>query len=444
MKRIKWVLWLFLAILSGAWLLADTLSPEPFHYFSFREVFVQYTGTLAMATMSLAMLLAARPKWLERPLNGLDKMYRLHKWLGIAGLLFAVTHWWWAQGTKWMVGWGWLDRPVRGAGAEQALPGFEQWLRSQRGLAETLGEWVFYVMAILIVLALVKRFPYHLFKKTHHWLALGYLVLVYHSTVLVKPDYWTEPVGWILAILMLGGSLSAIQVLSGRVGRRLTTQGTIASLIDYPRLGVIEGAVELRDRWAGHAPGQFAFVTSNMREGAHPYTIASSWDPAEHRLVFIVKALGDHTRRLRDRLEVGMPVRVEGPYGCFDFDDDNPRQIWVGAGIGITPFIARMKHLARAPGQQTIDLFHVTDDSDPVAFDKLAADAAAAGVTLHLIVTPRDGRLSAERIRAAVPDWSEASLWFCGPNEFGRTLYRDFLKAGMSPADFHRELFEMR
>jgi len=29
------------------------------------------------------MILATRPKWLERPLGGLDKMYQLHKWTGI-------------------------------------------------------------------------------------------------------------------------------------------------------------------------------------------------------------------------------------------------------------------------------------------------------------------------------------------------------------------------
>src|SRR5690606_14077722 len=41
-------------------------------------------------------------------------------------------------------------------GAGQQLTGLEAWFRSQRGLAETLGEWAFYAAAVLIVLALVK------------------------------------------------------------------------------------------------------------------------------------------------------------------------------------------------------------------------------------------------------------------------------------------------
>ena len=99
---------------------------------------------------------------------------------------------------------------------------------------------------------------------------------------------------------------------------------------------MLQTTVVLQDGWHGHAAGQFAFVTSDRREGAHPYTIASAWNPADRRLVFITKALGDHTLRLRHWLRVGMPVTVEGPYGCFDFEDTLSHQIWVGAGIGIT------------------------------------------------------------------------------------------------------------
>ena len=68
----------------------------------------------------------------------------------------------------------------------------------------------------------------------------------------------------------------------------------------------------------------------------------SAWDPKNPMVQFITKALGDHTSTLHERLKPGMPVTVEGPYGCFTFDDTPPRQIWVGGGIGITPFIARL------------------------------------------------------------------------------------------------------
>jgi predicted ferric reductase len=268
--------------------------------------------------------------------------------------------------------------------------------------------------------------------------------LAYHTVVLTKIDYWRQPVGWMLAVLLLIGSVAAVLSLMGRIGADRKVRGSIVSIIDYPALRVLETTIVLEAGWRGHAAGQFAFVTSDMKEGAHPYTIASAWNPTDQRLTFITKALGDHTSRLRERLKTGMPVTVEGPYGCFDFEDKQPRQIWVGAGIGITPFVARLKHRATTPDAKAIDLFHPTADFEQAAIDRLTADAAAAGVRLHLLVDGKDGRLNGELIRTAVPDWRSASFWFCGPPGFGQALREDFSAHGLPPERFHQELFQMR
>jgi predicted ferric reductase len=447
MKRIIWTFWIFLLALSGLWLMADTLWPAQPDFFALRTVWVQYSGVLSMGAMSLAMVLAARPMWLEQRLDGLDKMYRLHKWLGITGLVTAIAHWLWAQGAKWALGWGWLTRPERKAGgAVEAMGAIEAALRSYRGLAEHIGEWAFYAAAALIALALIERFPYRLFVKTHKLIALAYLALVAHSVGTVEFDYWSQPVGWAMAALLAAGTVSAALVLLGRVGASRTAHGVIESLRHYPALNVLQTTLRLDEGWRGHRPGQFAFAMSNPREGPHPYTIASAWDAVDRRLTFITKALGDHTRTLPARLRVGDRVKVEGPYGCFTFDDDKPRQIWIGAGIGITPFIARMGFLAQSGvrGAQVIDLFHPTTEHDPAAIDQLRADAEAAGVRLHLLIGDQDGRLSGERLRATIPEWKEASVWFCGPVAFARALRADLIAHGLAADDFHQELFHMR
>ncbi|MCO5117790.1 MAG: ferric reductase, partial [Burkholderiaceae bacterium] len=87
---------------------------------------------------------------------------------------------------------------------------------------------------------------------------------------------------------------------------------------------------------------------------------------------------------------------------------------------------------------------HTTRDEDPAALALLEADARAAGVQLHVLVDARDGLLSAERIRTAVPGWREASFWFCGPTGFGEALRRDLVAHGLPAGRFHQELFEMR
>lgn len=445
MKKIKYALLIVLLVPTGLWLLADTLLPDPFSYFSFRRVFIQYSGVIAMTVMSVAILLALRPKWVEPYFNGLDKMYRLHKWLGISALVFAVSHWWFAKGTKWMVGWGWLERPERRPRGNAPDLGFWEGLfRSQRHLAESIGEWAFYAVALLIVLALIKRFPYRWFAKTHTLLAITYLLFVFHTVILLKFEYWTQPIAWLVAALLLGGTIAAVLVLTGRVGAKRKVNGKITELEYHSDMRVMEVTVEMDEGWPGHKAGQFAFAMSDKKEGPHPYTIASAWNPDTRLIRFIIKELGDHTSRLNHRLSVGLPITMEGPYGKFDFTDDKPRQIWIGAGIGVTPFIARMKRLADEQDGKVIDFFHPTAQINEVVRQKLSADVEASKVTLHLMVDDEDGHLDAERIRAAVPDWQQASIWFCGPPAFGEALRRDFIQYGLDADHFHQELFKLR
>ncbi len=451
MGRIKIVFWTVLALVAGLWLAADPDALQATGFLGLRGSMVQLSGLLGMACMSLAMILALRPRWPERWIGGLDRMYRLHKWLGIGGLVLAIVHWLWSQGPKWAVGLGWLARPERGARPVPANMA-EEVLRSWRGVAEDVGEWVFYAAVLLIAVALIRRIPYRLFYKTHRLLAVAYLVLVFHAGVLMDFSYWASPLGLVVAVLLANGTWAAVIVLLRRVGAGRKVGGTITRLQYYPDLHVLEGEIAALPDWPGHKPGQFAFVTSDDNHEAHPFTIASAWNPSDRRLTFITKALGDYTRGLPDALRIGQPVSVEGPYGCFTFDDGLPRQIWVGGGIGITPFIARLKQLAMdrqayasRPRAQAIDLFHTTADWSDDAIAKLTADAAAAGVRLHVLHDPQDGRLTGDRIRAEVPDWQQASIWFCGPPGFGAALRQDFARHGLPTGRrFHQELFEMR
>jgi predicted ferric reductase len=444
MKPIQYTLWGLFLLLTAFWLLADTFYPQPFTYFALREVLVQYTGIIAAGAMSVSLLLALRLKWLETRLGGLDKMYRLHKWLGIAGLGAALLHWWWAQGSKWMVDWGWLQRPERKKPLVDDPGVIEGWLRAQRDLAEHVGEWAFYAAAILIALALVRRFPYHLFIRTHKWLAALFLILAWHGLVLMKFSYWARPVGWLVAALLLAGVLAAVQILRGRIGAGRKTPGRVTTLARHLGSETLAVEIELESGWKGHAAGQFAFVTFLAREGAHPYTIASAWHADARRITFMIKALGDHTRDILENLRAGDPVTVEGPYGCFTFAGPEKRQIWIGAGIGITPFVARLKALAPTPGKQEIDLFHPVHSCPAPVVDEFHAAARAAAVRLHVVISERDGRLTGEKIRATVPDWTNASFWFCGPADFGRLLRADFIAHGLAADAFHQEWFEMR
>jgi predicted ferric reductase len=79
--------------LSGLWLLSLESGAFAQGFWATRTTLVYGTGVLALGLMSVGVILAARPVWFETPLGGLDKFYRLHKWLGISALGFAIAHW---------------------------------------------------------------------------------------------------------------------------------------------------------------------------------------------------------------------------------------------------------------------------------------------------------------------------------------------------------------
>jgi predicted ferric reductase len=438
--RIKVIFWTLCLGLTAFWLDAD-------HFWSARALqpiqisFVNYTGIIAMGVMAVALLLALRSVSVEPYVGGLDKSYRLHKWLGVAALVMVIAHWLWVQAPGLLQALGVVPAPARGAGAR--LPQGDSLMRALQGPARGLGQWCFYAAVILLVLALLKWFPYRRFIQTHRLLAIVYLLLVFHSLVLLKTSYWTYVISYLIAALMLAGSAAALYILVRRVGRTRQAVGQIQAVNAHQDGRILAVKVCLKDRWPGHDAGQFAFVKFHEEEEPHPFTISSSWrDDGE--LTFLIKELGDYTKTLAKTLLPGALVTVEGPYGQFNFNGGRQRQIWISAGIGITPFVSRMQQLAEHQDGRTIDLFHTTASRDARANEQLWRLATAANVRLHVWVSKEDGRLKAEHICRGVPEWKAADIWFCGPAEFGKALEEDFVAAGLDPASFHQELFHFR
>src|SRR3546814_2235018 len=114
MRNLRLTVWGLAAMVTLFWLLADLSVFRSSGFFAIRNTAVQYSGVLAIICMSVALILAIRPRWPEHWPGGLDKMNRNHKWLGIVALVTAMVHWLWAQGPKWAVGLGWLARTSRG------------------------------------------------------------------------------------------------------------------------------------------------------------------------------------------------------------------------------------------------------------------------------------------------------------------------------------------
>jgi len=437
LKRIVLPLSLLITVLWATLQPTEVLSvAAPF--LTLRQALTALTGALALGWMGVCMLLVLRPAFLERSLGGLDKLFYAHKWAGIGAVLLVATHWLLILSPRTLMAWGWVETVARRPHAPRTGG------QSLVGLAKEMGEWSAWLMIVLGLVALLRFVPYGWFRKLHKGFPVAFLIGAFHSVVMVQKDFSGTPFGILMLIISALGSVIAMQSLRGVIGRRYQHGGQVAS-VSTSAAGVIDLQVQLGTDWPGHESGQFALLTLDRQEGAHPFTIVSHWQPGAP-LRFAIKPLGDYTHTLAARIKPGDTVTIEGPYGRFNFGEPGQAQVWVAGGIGVAPFMARLEALAcgGAGGNGAIHFFYSVGSAQEATFPRgLAALCRRAGVTLHLRIAARDGLISADEIGQFVEQ--ARGVWFCGPAAWARSLrtalQRDF---GLPRQQFHRELFEFR
>ncbi|MBO1012608.1 ferric reductase-like transmembrane domain-containing protein [Achromobacter sp. SD115] len=429
------VLLISLLAWAGAWWAQP---PAELNVWTARDQLILLTGLGAYAVMTLIMLLAVRPMWLETRMGGLDKMYRLHKWSGILAAALAAAHYLIKLGKPLLLA---LFDPVPKTPRAAAL------LDMFRGSAKDIGEWALWILAAMVLLTLWRRFPYHIWRQVHRIAAVIFLVVAFHGVVLTPAAWWWQPAGWLVAICTAVGTVCALMALTGNIGRGRRYRGQVLA-IDHLSDDILALTCRVEGNWH-HRAGQFAFLTTNRREGAHPYTVSGA-DDGTGRVQFSIKALGDYTRRLQRNLQVGQDVIIEGPYGCFDFQrDDGRQQIWVAAGIGVTPFISWMESLQTDPDTAPVaTLYYCARNADDAPFaDHLKALCARVpNVTLDVRYSETQRPLTAAELAAHhTPGAPWPSVWFCGPAGFADALKDGLHRRGMPVSElFHQEAFQMR
>ncbi|MDO9023721.1 ferric reductase-like transmembrane domain-containing protein, partial [Zwartia sp.] len=171
MKRIKWIFFAILVLSTVLYWVSLTDTERLLEPWALRKSVLYYTGIMSFVAMTVGVILAMRLRAVETLVGGLDKHYRLHKWLGITAALFALGHWL-SKKYKWLIELGVYD--VQTFKTPSGIVDFFQhsnFFNPVEDLAKDLGEWALYALLLLAVLALWKKFPYRYFFKTHRILA---------------------------------------------------------------------------------------------------------------------------------------------------------------------------------------------------------------------------------------------------------------------------------
>ena len=405
-----------------------------------------FVGSCAAICMALGLLLSARPRPAESSFGGLDRMYKLHKYLGVVTLLLFIAHYATVPGGP--------EGEVAAAGAVSVEAGVATSAPNEQPVVQEEEELpidLFGLIAmigftLLIVITLNRKIPYHRWIATHRFMGLFFIVVAAH-VFMVLYDGEDIPLqsapGAFLALLLVAG-------LASYVYKQLIYPSRQKHPFAVAAVNRLERATEVvlqpKDRMFPFEPGQFAFVTidaAGFRE-AHPFTISSG--AGEDVLRFTMKVLGDYTRRVRDDLAAGADAAIEGPYGRFNPLRDSRKQVWIAGGIGITPFLSVLRTMAPGHGK-TIRLYYcVRQTGEALFLDELEARAAElSGITIKLFDSECGGRIDAAAIEKDLDGTpAEWSYYLCGPKPLAAAMSAGLAKHGVPTRRIHTEEFEFR
>lgn len=385
-------------------------------------------GAASIAAMSLALVLSTRPRWLEPLFGGLDHMYGAHKWLGIAALALMLGH-------------------------NTLEPDLEDFVRETRwgDFAADSGEWALNGFIGLIMISWIKRIPFtrlelpwSLWRFSHRFTGPLFAIAAFHQLAIDKPAEIDPRLDHFLNALSLIGI--AAWIFTQAIAPLLRRRAFVIDRMD--RQGAVT-TLQLRPlgrsmRWR---PGQFAFIKTSpgWTAQAHPLTLASA-PKTDGSVRLHVKALGDWTRRLPERLAPGQHLWIDGPYGRFLLRRKVQHQVWLAGGIGITPFLAWAESLTEADQQNITLVWAVTRREEAFAADQLADIALRhPPLQFQVVASQEEGRLTAQRLLALVPfSMRDAHLFYCGPTGLYDAIVRDLQSEGQSPRRTHHEAFALR
>lgn len=390
-------------------------------------------GLIAALGALGGLVLAARPRWLERR-AGLDRLIGWHRVTGIAAAAGTLLH---------VV----ASLAAAGGGPSQAWS----------ALVDLVGgtDWFVAALVAAILFAVVsltswRRIRQHLNYETWHVIHLaGYLAValafphaVFSGTTMVAS---TAGRWWWIA-LYLG---TAAIVLHGRVG------GILASVL-RPRTQITRiipeapGVASLVITGPGvdslgARPGQFVglrVLTADLWWQAHPYSLSAA--PAPGALRLTIKALGDGSARTL-QIPEGTRVLLEGPYGALDIEQAQGLPVLlVGAGVGLAPMRALLEQCDAE--QSPIVLARAHSLADLPFAGELTQLARARGGVMLPVTGPRSrfrsgNPFSAEAMVDNIPDVGTRVAFVCGPTALQQRVCRELERAGVPRDRIHCERF---
>lgn len=395
-----------------------------YHFLLLSKLVMLWSATLA----SLAILTVIRAHSLEFLFGGLDNAVLIHRKLGIAAIGMMLAH---------VVLLG-LDSYTNDRSVLELIVPF--WTPNTRS-ADII---VFYFILLLGVLAYNKKMRYEPWLKFHRTIGILFLIGTFHASIEPGTINSYEPLRtWIVFVLFIGLFSWAYRIyFFKKVGPCFKYK---LLSIEQRNEKIVDLVMDPIERRMMFIPGNFVFISipefKDKKNELHPFSISSS--PTERKLRLSINQVGDFTKQLSCLIEKSGKdsasiIDVYGPYGSFTLHRFAPyrRMVWIGAGIGITPFLSMLRFEISNEDFRRIWLYYVVKTMDDAVYDKEISEnylQTSSYIDYKLWTSASEGRLTAKRVMAEI-ELEDYAVMLCGTKAFVEDMRKQFIALGF-PSD---------
>lgn len=283
------------------------------------------------------------------------------------------------------------------------------------------------------------------YEIVHEHLFAAIIEVLGADTVTPEVANAWDAVYWMMArtLIELERSLYAeAGVADGDVYRR----ARVVARTDDPSGAVLLTVCSTGQPFPTFRPGQYVSVGVTLPDGARQlrqYSLINT--PHDGELTFAVRPLGEVSNWVRANVHRGDLLDVTVPFGDLPDPETHHRPlVLVSAGIGITPMVGILEHLAAVAPETTVKVWHADRSAatHPLKDRQQELVAALPDATLEVWYEEADGVAHHGLLDAsAVKLPADAEVYLCGGNGFVQAVRAQLQERGVSAGRLHCELF---
>ena len=384
-----------IGLILGTWILGLWISPPALNGRAWTHEIFYVTGVLPWGLMAYCLVIACRPKWLERlTTTPMDALYVHHRVLGYWAVGLSFAHYFTKTWALPVIGLFSLPKAEKGTMVEPAGMLEALW-QALRPIANTSAEWLTWILGIVCLLAMVRILKYAQWLTFHKLLSLVFLGLTLHCVRLMEVEDFCTPFGWLNIAITIVGSWAALTLLVLGPGSESLHKGIVVS----KKTDKTVTTLRIRTSLATFVfPGQFVFIRYNNE--CHPFSVTESND---EEIELIIRHSGQFTKKTLPAIPLCTSLEVEGPYGHFLPLLTAQPQNWIAVGIGIAPFLSWLDSYPKGINRQiTLHWCVRNTETEPlIERVQMACERVSVKLKIH---DRRQGKATIDTLLAERPD----------------------------------------